>query len=565
MSSNTCLRARPSPVECLRDCICIVFVCALGTVLPIGNLGFYGADWAMLAELSLSADTSLLGFIQAADTPADPMRPITVLPMGIAYWLFADQALGYHASNALLRCGAIVLLYFLLLKWRALRPHVLGACFMAALLPLDSSNRFWVYALQINLSLIVLLLAVFAYVCAIQTKRLGALVWLAISVLAGAVSLLCYGQTFALLLAIAPLVWMTRRQLESPQSSAEDYTGTQDRQSLKHMLCGVCVIGSAIVVALLKFGYSARLQTLDLVAQGEWFLHTFAASAFIGFVDYGIALPLSAWHLFADWWAIPVAICISAIAYIAVSNSATKCSISSFSSRTWLYTGVMITVLGYAVFLTNRQMTVSLSGAGNRAAHLAVVGFAFVWVGAFLWSVKKLPLRRARRPVFALLVAVFCGLSSVVNAGIARHWQHAASAQTRVLSEIKRALPKPQRAQIILLGGICPYRGHAPMLTGDRDVTGALRVLYGDETLAGDVLSRTSVRLGERGLAIASESGSRLYLYSPRLIAYDTRKKDMVELANNEVATAFMQREPPDCAVEREGRLASLANALFAQ
>jgi hypothetical protein len=77
----------------------------------------------------------------------------------------------------------------------------------------------------------------------------------------------------------------------------------------------------------------------------------------------------------------------------------------------------------------------------------------------------------------------------------------------------------------LLLAGICSYHGPAIVFESDWDLSGALRLHYGDRTISADVLRPGSYRIEDYGIITILYEGEDEYDFAPNLLLYDFQRK----------------------------------------
>jgi hypothetical protein len=181
----------------------------------------------------------------------------------------------------------------------------------------------------------------------------------------------------------------------------------------------------------------------------------------------------------------------------------------------------------------NTRFSFTSTGHGNRTALAGSIGVAMIFVAIAAWASSLLRSVRARTNAFAGLVGVLCFAGTAVVNALAEDQVNAAAAQRRVLSDIQRAVATWPSGSSVILHGYCPYSGTAIVFERS-DFEGALRVIYRDDTLIGDVGSR--LELEDSALVTTAVGQRGIYPYEPRLFVFDGHRQRAVQLSRRAAA-----------------------------
>jgi hypothetical protein len=123
-----------------------------------------------------------------------------------------------------------------------------------------------------------------------------------------------------------------------------------------------------------------------------------------------------------------------------------------------------------------------------------------------------------------------------------------------VLATMKRHVPSVPSGSTVLLANACPYEGPAVVFESDWDLTGALRLAYGDSTVSGNVL-RSAAHVVEADGITTFLYGVRWHAtYGSHLLLFDYANRQLVPLSDAEVAArALTALEPAPCPWGAEG------------
>jgi hypothetical protein len=191
--------------------------------------------------------------------------------------------------------------------------------------------------------------------------------------------------------------------------------------------------------------------------------------------------------------------------------------------KTLIVAGLIILVSGYGAFLFTTQAGAHPTGIYNRIALGGSIGIAFAIVGLTGWVVHNVTTGgRYEGQVFACAIAMVCLAGSMSVNCLSTQWKRASQKQAEILTNLETALGEIPPHAIILVDGICPYIGPAPVFEGQWDVTGALFVLSRDHSQKGDVVTSRLQLLSDRVITSIYEFESE-YAYGHNLYAYHDR------------------------------------------
>jgi hypothetical protein len=128
----------------------------------------------------------------------------------------------------------------------------------------------------------------------------------------------------------------------------------------------------------------------------------------------------------------------------------------------------------------------------------------------------------------------------------------AARGQEEVIETLRHNLHEVPTASIILLDGICPFVGPGIVFETEWDVSGMLRLLYGDTMLRGNVV-KTGYQLTEHGVRL-SHYVVYQYPYDARLFAFQVGQRELHALPTQQDARRYFASRPdPSCPPGRPG------------
>jgi hypothetical protein len=207
--------------------------------------------------------------------------------------------------------------------------------------------------------------------------------------------------------------------------------------------------------------------------------------------------------------------------------------------------GIIVFVLGYAIFLTNSQVGFTSTGVMNRTAIAAAVGVAISFVAVIGWISWMLPSPHGRRWAFALMVGVLCVSGFLLSNRIAKFWADASDDQQRVIAAVRQEFPTLPSNTTLVLDGLCPYTGPGIIFECYWDVGGMLRTHYHDTSLRGDII-RSNTRIEEEGLCTFIYSEKKFYPFGDNLLIYNVRQNRTYRIGDSASAHYYFQVLNPD-------------------
>ena len=154
-------------------------------------------------------------------------------------------------------------------------------------------------------------------------------------------------------------------------------------------------------------------------------------------------------------------------------------------------------------------------------------------LGLLSWLVTT-PRRAAQSTVFAALIAVLAAGHFYVISALSEFWIDAYARELEIVGDVEQHLGAPEPKTTLMLAGICSYNGPAVVFEADWDLSGALRLHYGDRTLSADVLRPGAYEVTRSGIATILYEGEDDYDFGSWLIMYDYRHKTTHALTDRE-------------------------------
>lgn len=530
----------------VQDGLFVAGIALLSSALYLPSLGFYSDDWSVLGYASASEDQSYGGVYRAIFGPLVQMRPVQFLYLAALYQAFGADPLGYHVVNALVLAAGAMLFYLVLRRVGAARVLALAVPLVYALLPHYSTNKLWMAAFQIGLSMTLYFLSLYADLRAGTTLDRRYAVWKPLALLALVGSALAYELVLPLLVFNPLVAWYVERR-GAP---------TSHRTSLKALAAAALPNALALAaVAVFKVATTSRADfgADDPVWHLKWFYGLMRGNVRVSFVEYGLELPLRLSHVVQHYFDGPtlgLGLALGLLVFFYL-NRAARQEGSDLSDRRRMIVvgalGLVVFGLGYAIFLTNYNAFATATGIANRVAMAGSVGVALCFVAAGGLVSTLLPSPDGRRRGFAALVALLAASGFILTTTIASFWAEAYEQEQRVLAAIYDHFPTLPPGSTVLLDGICPYVGPAVVFESNWDLEGALLMHYRDYELQADVIARTT-KVEEDALSTSIYEGSiyTRYPYGEHVYVYDYRRDTSATLLDAETARTYFEVHNPD-------------------
>jgi hypothetical protein len=536
------------------DCAFLTIVVAASLMLYVRHLGFYYDDYSVLERMRVSHDGSLLGLYHAV-RPATGQRPLQALTFATLYWIFGDEPLGYHVSNACLLIVVASLLYLILRELRLPRLLCVAVPLVYSTLPHYATNRFWLDAFQITLSGAFFLTSLYAGLRCLRASWPGLGMWLLLAVVGVGASLLAYEVVYPLFILSLCLIWWAARRLPRAELNPRAVPITLAALGAAILVFGLAK--AALVAEHGQNGYQVGFQ--------EGFLHHFlylvSGSVKLNLGSYFLAFPYVLWwivrhHLSAADAAVAAITGLVALLYLGHIGRRERDRFAA--SGVWkgaVVVGVLALVLGYAIFVTNANVLFRSAGIDNRVNAGAALGVAGVFVGTVGWLVGRLE-PRWRVIAFSATVASAVAAGVLVIDSLGSFWTSAARQQQAIVSGLARATGPHRGWDAVILDGSCPETGPAVVFADQWDLRGALQTHYHDHALVADVAAE-AMHATPSGLALEmtflEQVSTRTYPYGPGLAVYDASNQRLYPLLDRRQAERYLARSRPAfrCAPQR--------------
>jgi hypothetical protein len=423
--------------------------------------GFYSDDWNFAADYEAeSADGFLAGLANLLEISVS--RPVGTVYAAARSELFGLDPTGHLVLAAALGL-AVAVLFYAVLRALGMRPfHAAPIALLTLLFPLADSTRLWATGSAANLAVCLYLAGVLLAFAALRRRGPAAVAMHAASVALYAASVMTYEFTLVPVLLSALLYWH-----RVPGRAAI-------RRWIIDVVAMVAVLGLATAQTTVpREPISALPERAIEVTAGALSVVSWSVFPVGGTSDFSPARLVGG--------LIVVAVLGTALARLRRGGRAAEL-------RPWLITAAVATAViaaGYLVLLLAAGYNPAHRGIANRvngfsALGIAALVYALVMLGALQLGDR---LRRPAAPIALALTALLAVGYAVRLQSDERNWRDAADAQERVLEDLADTRPPPAG------GGLAAF--HVPAFTAPGvpvfhqswDLTGALRLLWGDYSL----------------------------------------------------------------------------------
>ncbi|QIL76556.1 hypothetical protein [Hymenobacter sp. HDW8] len=524
----------------------IVFLVAATTTLQIyflSDIGFYSDDWAFLGVLTNIKSSNLFTFIYNFYLLYKDVlitRPIQIIQLSTLYWFFGTSPLGYHISNLFFLILLVIYFYLSLNKLQIPRIAAFTIPLIYTLLPHYSTTRIWLASFNINVSTCFFFINLYASIEYIESisDRKRKWQWMLISLLSLAVSILAYEVIVPLFAINFFVVWWKGRN-----------------KNVKTTSLIVASIAIYLLCILFKVKYSTRIggytsNYLITISQA------YKAAAMNDFYIYGVKLPKHIWHLFQTRTSEKIYFIASAMSLI-IFLYLIQFKIQTYTRRFWLLTiltGAAIYITGYLIFLTANNLQPTPTGINNRVTTTAAIGVAtcfFGSIGLLSFYIKN---NHIKVFFFSFITSILCGFGYIINCTVSTFFSQSYISQLKILDSLRKSVPKLTAKNTLILDGICPYLGPAPIFDCEWDLAGALQVHYRNMYTQADVRTNR-LTYNENGLTTITYGKKNFYSYNRYLIIYNNQNKKYFTLNNfKDAKTYFTTNRAADIITCSEGR-----------
>ncbi len=533
-------KVKSSFAHIVADCVFLGFIVVMSVVLYLPHIGFYSDDWAFLGNFALSQDQSLLGLFQTAITPNTMMRPIQNFYDALLYWLFGLNPLGYQLVNAGVMFSTTLLFYFVLRQLKLPRIIALTVPLVYVLLPHYSTDRFWYAAFQVNLSILLYFISLYAALRAINVFTVRKIFWKTVSLVSFIVSALSYE-------VIIPFFLFNAIILLNPFGKFTTKNFKKNVLQHKPIIFVLLIFIAVFYIFLFKTLTTIRLSSnLDLPYVWE----VISSAFWVNYVTLGINLP-NIWGQVLSLYSTTTMLIVAGIIYLTIFwylYYVISQPHVAFPRSSWMrnltFVSVIIFFLGYFIFFTNNQVGFSPTGVENRVAVAAAIGIAMSIVGiGGLLSRTFFP-EKIGRFFFCVIISIVCTGSFLIVTTVATFWIEASKQGQAVLREVYETFPKLPKGITFLLDGVCPYHGPAPVFEAEWDLKGALQTHYHDPTINADIVT-PRLKITDKAIQTQIYTFPAYYPYD-NLFIYNFDEKSIHSIPDASAAHAYFQKYNPD-------------------
>jgi hypothetical protein len=203
--------------------------------------------------------------------------------------------------------------------------------------------------------------------------------------------------------------------------------------------------------------------------------------------------------------------------------------------------GFVLFGVGYGVTLMTWEIGFHATGPNNRTANAAAIGVGWVFASVIGWICSRMPSERVRGVAFATLIGLLAAGCTILTGTIAGFWERASDRQDVVIRAVLERFPTLPAGSTLLLDGLCPFAGPAPVFATGWDTTGMLRLTYGDRTLNGDVVKPNTEATPEGVRTLLFDDVINVYPYGDDLIVLHLGTGESTRLTSRDVARAYLE------------------------
>lgn len=524
--------------SCLLDCAFLVAIVFLTAAPHATQLGFYSDDWANLEIFRSCPSQSTWGLFICG---RENYRLVQSFQSAILYRLFGQNPIGYQVVNPIVFACLIVLIYTVLRGLALPRVVSLTVPLIYSLLPHFATDHFWIASFQANLCMALCLAGACFLSRAHPSEEVWRPLWAALSVIALALSSLAYEVAIPLFVLVPCCIW---RRIKPRQR--------------KYMLLATALVSLGVVAFKLLTQERHTFQGRFLGHPTLVVRHIAAQLFNFNFGYYGFGLPRVAWraasihpHVARVGSSALLGILVFAYLVYVVRRHATEWP----SRRTWALTmlaGVVVFLLGYSPFMADVTLDLTTTGVANRTLIAAALGTAVSLVAIVGWAVGFVPSTGWRTGLFCASITVLCVSGLLILNVIGSYFTKGHRAQQAVIARVAKEFSALPDNTILILDGVCPYIGPGIVFEGNWDMEGMLRVLYGNDTITGDVVT-PKLQVRADGLHTMLYTLESRYPYSDNLIVYDFQKNAKARLPDFQTARSYFSGWRSRCPPGREG------------
>jgi hypothetical protein len=547
-----------------HDCLFLFVIGTLSMANYAVQLGFYGDDWALLASMHLSKNQSLIAvFTETFRVHDHEIRPVQFLELAALYKLFGLDPLGYHLANSTILSLNFLLLYSLVRALGQPRVLALSVSLMFILAPSYSTDRFWIASAAANLSMCFFLLSLHAHLQALRNPSGHFLRWEAFATLGVLCSGFCYEVFLPLFLLACALLFAFELRTKGWRSAVGPIVS-------KAVLQQAAIVGAVALILVVKALWAPRVpRNLELIGLAVWTVRAILKAGIINYGYHLLLLPSTTWHVLRYYANLTIVVTAAVIGFAVWIRLYTLPNLLIGSAGTlraklsiYLGCGIALFVAGYSLFPIKPAET----GPNNRAAIAGSVGFAVSVIGG-LGILTSLSPHIWRKTIFCTAVAFISMNGALVIATLGNFWIESFRMQKEILSDIQDHVPAIPAGASLILDGVCPYNGPAPIFNATWDLSGALSLVYGHLGVEANIVTR-SITVEQNGLSVPTYAARVIYPFG-NLYVYHYGRKTSYALPDAQTAQTYFDEISTDrvgrCPPDDDGNGVDVMNGLMAK
>jgi len=303
---------------------------------------------------------------------------------------------------------------------------------------------------------------------------------------------------------------------------------------------------------LVKAKWASRVGKVELTdpvwiaAHVKWISHSVVKAFVYSYGYHLLELPSTVWHAIRDYSDLTTVIAASFIGIVIFVRLYTlwdKPCAAVMTSRSkmliYLGFGIVLFIAGYSLYPDNPVK----NGMNNRTAIAGTLGVAVSVVG-LLCMLSSFATGVWRKALFGAVLG-FIGMSSTLTIDVlAKFWVESYRLQKEFLSDIGSHIAALPAGTRLILDGVCPYNGPAPVFEAPWDLSSALSILYGHAGISANIVTRW-LRVESGGLIIPSCCGEITYPFG-QLLVYHLGRKVSYALSDAKAAQSYFDNVSTD-------------------
>jgi hypothetical protein len=205
----------------------------------------------------------------------------------------------------------------------------------------------------------------------------------------------------------------------------------------------------------------------------------------------------------------------------------------------YLGCGIVLFIAGYSLVPLNPVK----NGPNNRAAIAGTLGVAASLVG-LLGMLTALTSGIWRKALFSAAVGLIGMSGALIIDVLANFWIESYRLQNEYLSDIRSHISAIPAGTTLLMDGVCPYNGPAPVFNEPWDLSSALSILYSHADIKANIVTRW-LSVESNGLITPSCCGEIRYPFD-HLFVYHFGRKLSYPLPDAQAAQSYFSKISSD-------------------